>query len=166
MNIPKTISYMPSEETVEQMHTFLQNNPAGVMATANPDNTPQAAVIYFSITDDFEVVFVTKTKTQKYRNLQNHPHAVLVSFDTFSQTTVQVTGLAHETKDLSKRKAMLAILERLSKNGRLAHVPPITKLDAGDYVVFSLKPTMIRMAVFMRPDSGGYDSFETIKFHY
>lgn len=166
MSMPKTISYMSSEGSVERIHTFLQKNPVGVLATTNPDHTPHAAVIYFSTKDDFEIVFVTKTKTQKYRNLKNHLHATLVSFDTFSQTTVQVTGKAKETTDPSERQSMIAILERLSKNANQSHIPPITKFEAGDYSVFSLKPSMIRMGVFMRPDAGGYDIFETIKFHY
>jgi hypothetical protein len=45
-----------------------------------------------------------------------------------------------------------------------AGVPPISKLHAGDYVAYRISPKQIRMAMFIRPDPGGYELFETIDF--
>lgn len=166
MNISENIVYTSSPETVERAYRFLESHPAGVISTVQPDGMPHAVVVYFTINKEFEMFFVTKVETRKYRNIRSNPNAVIVSFDNFSQTTVQVTGVVSEEKDDKLRRALLSTLDRLTEAGTYSRTPPITKLEAGEYIVLKLKPEMIRMAIFMRPESGGYDIFETIEFKY
>jgi hypothetical protein len=37
-------------------------------------------------------------------------------------------------------------------------IPPISKLRAGEYIVYKLIPSSMRMASFIQPDPGSYEN--------
>lgn len=136
---------------------FLSDRQVGVLATVDPNGDPHAAAIYFAVDPSFNIRFLTKRRTKKSDNLQHHNHAVLVVFDEESQTTVQIKGKAREITDLDEahqvfRSTLRASLH-MSENG----IPPVAKLSAGDYIAYILKPGQVRMAVYARSDTGGYE---------
>jgi uncharacterized pyridoxamine 5'-phosphate oxidase family protein len=56
---------------------------------------PQAAVVVFSIKDDFELIFGTFNTTRKYRNLKSNPEtAIVIGWD--EGITIQYEGVAEE----------------------------------------------------------------------
>ncbi len=65
-----------SSENNRRIFEFLQSEPVGVLATTNQDGSPQAAVIYFSVDEDFVITFTTKSETKKYTNLQNNNQVI------------------------------------------------------------------------------------------
>jgi Pyridoxamine 5'-phosphate oxidase len=60
--------------------------------------TPQAAVVGFAVTDEFEFVFDTLKDTRKARNLRHTGHAALVvgTGENGDERTAQIEGLADE----------------------------------------------------------------------
>lgn len=147
-----------------RIHNFLRANPVGVLSSVDPNGDPHSVVIYFSIDNQFQVFFLTKSDTQKYDNLLRHDHVMLTVFDAESQATAQIAGIAVEITDnyevSSVAGAVLAASLMTSREGQ----PPISKLQAGAYVAFRIEPNQIRMAVYSRPDSGSYDElFDTIE---
>lgn len=157
------LSPTSSPESAERIYSFLERHPVGVLATISPASTPDAVVIYFTVNDQFEFYFVTKTQTRKYKNMRLHPNVSLVSYDPFSQTTVQVHGHVEEVTSGAVKNSMLMTLEQLAAHGGKSHKPPISKLQAGRYAVLRLRPTSIRMANYMESDTSMY---ETIEFQY
>lgn len=153
-----------SSESNERIFSFLQSNPVGVLATVDPNLNPHAVVIYFSVKDDFTITFTTKRDTKKHDNLLRNNHVMLVSYEASSQTTAQVTGTVEEIMDEGESNAAFTNMLRASARTSESGVPPISKLYAGHYVSYRITPVLIRMAVFIRPDPGGYDMFETINF--
>lgn len=151
-------------ESNQRIYDFLKMHPIGVLATVDPNGNPHAAAIYYAINDEFTVTFMTKRDTKKHDNLLHNNHVMLVVFEAFTQTTAQIIGIAKDISDTSEAEAvyknMVQAAERTSDSG----VPPISKLYAGNYVAYQIEPVQIRMAMFIRPDSGGYDMFETIDF--
>lgn len=143
---------------------FLKSHPIGVLATVDPNGNPHATVIYFSTDDEFNVTFTTKSQTKKHDNLSHNNHAMLVAYETFSQTTVQITGTAELITNKAKADHISEETFRTSIDTSQAGDSPISKLYAGHEIAYKLKPVQIRMAVFMRPDPGGYDMYETIDF--
>lgn len=85
-------------------------------------------------------------------------------YDEKNQTTIQITGEAEKVDDTDKRQAILNKIYRYSEVTSKTELPPIEKLFAGDYVVLRILPKVIKMAVFLRPDSEGEDMFETLIF--
>lgn len=160
-NQPETAN---SSESNKRIFDFLRLQPVGVLATVDPDDNPHAAVIYYSVDEDFNVTFLTKRDTKKRDNLARKNHAMLVAFDAKTQTTCQITGV---TEDVSYLAVANEIFQRTigaamatSESG----IPPISKLSAGEYVAYRLKPKQINMSVYLRPDRGDYEMFEYIKF--
>jgi uncharacterized pyridoxamine 5'-phosphate oxidase family protein len=148
----------------QRIHDFLSQTAVGVLSTVNPDGEPHGVVIYFNINTDFGITFLTRAGTRKYDNLKHHNHLMLTVFDLRTQTTAQITGRAIEITDNYEvnqvAAGMLATSLKISEPG----LPPITKLEAGDYVAFTIHPVQIRMAVYARPDPGEYtELFESIE---
>jgi general stress protein 26 len=143
---------------------FLNLQRAGVLSTVGKDGLPHASVVYYEVNDDFIFRFLTKKRTQKSNNLRHNNFISFVVFDQMTQTTAQITGEATEIQDLYEvhkvfRNSLRASLHT-SENG----IPPIAKLDAGDYTAYEISPKYIKMAMFSKPEAGAYeDIFENIE---
>ncbi len=148
----------------ERIFGFLKACPVGVLSTVTADGNPHGAVVYFTIDEDFVVSFVTKAQTRKYDNLMHHNHVTLTVFDQQTQTTAQIIGKAVEIKDGYDINVIAGAILTASMKTSDGGLPPISKLSAGEFVGFKIKPDQIRMAVFGRPDPGDYSElFETIE---
>lgn len=157
------ISLAAKSDKNKRIHDFLSSHSVGIVSSVDPNNEPHLAVVYYSVDEQFQVTFTTKQGTKKASNLTRNNHAMFLVYDEKTQTTVQITA---EAEDLTGSPELPEIFRRTieaSMNTSDGGVPPISKLAAGDYMAFRLRPAQIRMAVFNRPDPGGYDEvFETI----
>lgn len=152
-------------ERQQRIFDFINSNRAGVIASVDADNQPHASVIYHVMDKtNFRISFLTKTGTKKYDNLIRNNHVVLVIFDPKTQTVAQVIGKVFETTDPDEINAIAETISETSLATSNNDVPPIAKLDAGDYTAFKLIPDQIRMASYSQPQSGDYDRiFESIE---
>jgi nitroimidazol reductase NimA-like FMN-containing flavoprotein (pyridoxamine 5'-phosphate oxidase superfamily) len=148
----------------DRMYNFLHKQLIGVLSTVTPKHEPHAAVIYFSVDPSLIIRFTTKKGTRKHANLQHDGHVMFVCYEGSSQTEIQVTGKAVKITEKEEEDAafdgMLQASMKVSKEG----VPPLTKLEAGNFESYRIEPTQINMEVYGRPDHGGYEMFETLKF--
>jgi hypothetical protein len=148
----------------ERIFGFLKSCPVGVLSTVTADGDPHGAVVYFTIDKDFVVSFVTKAQTRKYENLTRHNTVTLTVFEQQTQTTAQIIGKAVEIKDGYDINVIAGAILAASMKTSDGGLPPISKLSAGEFVGFKIKPDQISMAVFGRPDPGDYSElFETIE---
>lgn len=84
---------------------FIKRHDIGVLATTTPEGVPEAAVIEFAETDEFELIFDTFTTYRKYLNMQKNPNvAFVIGWD--ENITVQYEGIAQELfkEELEKYK--------------------------------------------------------------
>ncbi len=153
-----------SSESNRRIYNFLKVHPVGVLAMVDPEGNPHATVIYFSVDEEFNITFTTKRDTKKHDNLKHNNHVQLIAYEASSQTTVQITGIAKDISHEPEASEAFSNTVRASMQTSGADVPPISKLQAGHYVAYKLSPKQIRMAIFARPDPGGYDIYETIDF--
>jgi len=160
----KTPKVPNSPEAIAHVKQFLSEQPVGVLSTVTSKGRPHSAVIYFNVNDDLSVSFLTKNDTLKNHNIKRNNHVMLVSYEPESQTTLQIEGKAINITDTPEAEEVfrktLQSVEKTSESG----IPPISKLDAGRYVAYRIDPDQIRMAVFARPDPGGYEMYETLTF--
>jgi general stress protein 26 len=146
-----------------QAHEFLKKHKVGVLATVSPDGDPYAAAIYYSVDNNLNISFLTKTGTKKADNLKHHNHAMLVVYEAESQTTVQIAGSVSEITAADETNEVFRQIVHASLDTSGNDLAPIFKLDEGDYVTYQLTPTEVRMASFSHAKSGGYDTlFKTI----
>ena len=148
----------------QRIYEFLFETPIGVLSSTDPDGDPHGAVIYYTINRHFEVEFLTKSETKKYDNLIHNNHVMLTVFEPLTQTTVQVTGVAKEVKSGVVMNEIAARVLGTSLKTSEEGLHPLSKLDAGAYVAFKIEPVQVRMAVYARPEPGGYSElFETVE---
>ena len=115
------------------------------------------------VAEDFRILFATKKKTKKAENMRRDSTVQLLSFDESSQATVQVYGQAQEVKSSSVTQEIVDdIFWRLRDEED--NIPPVAKLFAGDYVVYSIAPSKITTALFMRPEHQGHNLFQELDF--
>jgi hypothetical protein len=77
----------------------LRSQRLGVLGTLSPSGEPQAALVGYAVTPDFELLFDTLRTTRKYRSMMANP---LVSFTAGNtagygdERTLQYEGVAEE----------------------------------------------------------------------
>ncbi len=159
-----TITQKPLSIRRRRIYNFLHANAIGVLSSTSTNGRPHGAVIYFTVNHDFEVSFLTKSLTRKYDNLTHDNHVMLTVFDPATQTTAQISGLAHEIADSKTINKIAGTVLASSIHVNPAGVPPIEKLNAGDYVAFKIKPSQIRLAIYANPQAGEYhELFDSIE---
>lgn len=155
--IPKQTSKKALPVINSRVLAFLQQQLSGVIATVDSRGNPHASVVYYSADDDYTIRFLTKQQTTKSKNLQRDNRCSFVVYDEMAQTTVQAIGRAKPLTgedDIhdSFIKTLVSSLQT-SENG----IPPISKLSAGDYIVYELKPTRLTMASYAWPYAKGFN---------
>lgn len=164
MESSDTAHIAQANEHNRRIFEFLSSHPIGVLATVDQAHKPHATTIYYAVNEDFSVTFTTKRDTKKHAVLDTNPNVCLVVFEAFSQTTTQIEGVAEEMADQAAAIEAFGNTLKAAMQTSDAGVPPISKLFAGNYIAYCIRPSSIRMAVFRRPDKGEYDMFETIEF--
>lgn len=154
-----------TSESPDIIASFMNLHATGVLATSDAAGNPHGAVVYFKLHDDFTLTFATKTETQKYKNIEETKHAAFVVYDEKEQTAVQVTGRVETIEDHDERVEVINYMYITSPKLSMAVVPPAEKLLAGDYVALRLVPTVIKMAIYARPEAEeNEDLYETLLF--
>lgn len=91
--------YIDAEERKEILN-FLHAHPMAVISTVHNDKlAPEAALVAFCETDDFEMIFQTFNDARKYTNIQHNPHVAFVvgwDIEKEKQITFQYEGVARE----------------------------------------------------------------------
>lgn len=123
---------MLTKEQRAQALEFLAHHPVTVIATADQDATPGAAVILFAETPDLEIIFGTPP-TRKYQNLKQNRKAALAF--TKEWQSLQMHGTAVELAG-----AELANLRQLF----IAKHPGHDRHMLGDSAFFKFTPSWIR----------------------
>lgn len=156
--------HLDLSERDRQIYEFLHAHPIGVLTSVDPNGRPHGVVIYYSVDKKFNFTFTAKAGTKKHDNISRDGNVMLVVYEAYSQTTTQISGIAEEVTDKDEATKIYSNTLRASMNTSEAGVPPISKLFAGNYVAYKIKPKQIRYAVFERPDPGSFDLYETIDF--
>lgn len=74
---------------------FIKKHTICVISTMTTDSKPEAAVVGFGETDNWELIFGTLNTSRKYQNLKQNPNiAVVIGWD--EDITVQYEGVATE----------------------------------------------------------------------
>lgn len=97
---------MPTSRT--EVLEFMRAHSLAVQASVSLSNSPQAGVVGFVVTDDFEIFFDTLATTRKIPNLRRNPGVALVigGLTDGDERTVQYEGVADEPNgpDLERLK--------------------------------------------------------------
>jgi hypothetical protein len=82
-----------------ELLAYLRSQRLGVLGTLASSGEPQAALVGYAITPDFELLFDTLQTTRKYRNMMANPRVSFTVGNTVGhgdERTVQYEGIAEE----------------------------------------------------------------------
>jgi uncharacterized pyridoxamine 5'-phosphate oxidase family protein len=141
---------MTKSESFPHVQEFLQANHVGVLSTVGESQQPLGSAVYFVTDEEFNIYFVTRVETQKYKNIEQNAKVALTVVEATQQTTVQLSGNvaklpAHDYADIVFDK--LAALKP-AKDADWA--PPIEKVHKGDYIALKITPTHLQYANYSK----------------
>jgi general stress protein 26 len=121
---------------------FMRGHSLAVQASVSPSNSPQAAVVGFIVTDDFEIFFDTLDSTRKIFNLRENPRVAFVigGLADGDERTVQYEGLADQPKGVE--------LERLKERYFLRFPDGRDRLSWPGLTYVRARPRWIRFSNF------------------
>lgn len=128
--------------------SFLKRNHIAVLATANPAGEPHAAAVYYDTDLKMNVYFLSKEGTTKNNNLTSNPRAAVAIYEADSQRTAQISGYVERVEDKQMIEKALRIMARFSKGTAGTDETPLSKIKAGEHVLYRLKPQTVRLAEY------------------
>lgn len=123
---------------------FLRSHRLAVEASVSTVTKPQAAIVGFAVSDQFEIVFDTLASTRKAENLRNNPRIALVvgGWAAGDERTVQYEGDADEPVGAERKRIAEVYYSAYSDGRERAKWPGLT--------YFRVKPTWIRYSDYNR----------------
>jgi hypothetical protein len=123
---------------------FLRLHRLAIEASVSAAGAPQAAVVGFAITDQFEIVFDTLESTRKAQNLRCHPKIAFVIGGAVGgdERTVQYEGVADQPSG--------AELDRLRKVYYAAYPDGPDRLGWPGLIYVRTRPTWVRYSDYNR----------------
>ncbi len=138
----------------QDVHAFLRHHPMGVLSTVDSDGKPWGAAIYYVADEDFNFYFVTRVETFKYQNLDKSPFAALTIADADSQTTVQANGNISKVPVKDYMDIVFTKLAKIGPKDDPHWAPPLSKIQAGNYMPLCLAPTKLQYANYKEHKTG------------
>jgi uncharacterized protein YhbP (UPF0306 family) len=131
------------------IESFLKRNHIAVLATADKSTAmPQAAAVYYATDSKMNLFFLTKDGTAKAKNLVANPYAAVVIFEADTQTTAQISGPVSKVEDPVMVAKAQKVMAKYSNATAGTEETPVSKLYAGNYVLFKLWPQNIRLGEY------------------
>lgn len=132
---------------------FIRQHPDGVISTVNADGNPEASVVYFSVDNSLNISFTTKQRTRKAQNIEANANVAVAIHQADEQKVVTAAGNAHEVTDPEEAVAIYRKTVHSAQETGPDSVPPIARLSAGDFVVYTITPEHIDMLGYSHGDS-------------
>jgi pyridoxamine 5'-phosphate oxidase-like protein len=107
---------------------FMRSHSLAVQASVSPLGAPQAAVVGFIVTDDFEIVFDTVDTTRKVVNLRRNARCALVigGLVNGDERTVQYEGITDEPAGIELERLKELYFDRFPDGRDRQHWPGLT----------------------------------------
>jgi general stress protein 26 len=136
-------------KTKEKAKQFLLEHPMAIVSTVGEDHKPHAAAIFYIVDEEFNFYFITRTETQKYKDMLAKPNSAFTVADVGSQLTIQGSGELNVVRNDALIETVYKKLARLRPLSDSDWLPPIIKLRKGHYVIIKFKPTWLRIADYL-----------------
>lgn len=135
-------------EAYAKILTYIDHNPIATLGTIGENGAPHGAAVYVC-TDDYRhvIYLLTKTKTQKYKNLKDHNQVSITIVNPNENSSLQMSGRAFTVND---PKVIDTAMKKINRTHASAPewLPPLAKLNAGAYVLVGVEIASARLAQF------------------
>lgn len=123
--------------------TFLKEHDLAVLSTVDRTGNVHGAVVYYVLDQRNFIYIMTKSETEKGRDVYVHSQVAITIHEVGTLQTAQVQGMATIENDQKIKDTVFnQIMQYRTYRGE-KQLPPITKLHEGLYVVIRIRPTSI-----------------------
>ena len=138
-----------NKELTAEVKKFIDEHPLAVISINQPGKSPYSAAIFVVPDSDLNLYFITKIGTHKYQALQQDDQVAITIADFRPPKTLQATGTASElTAEGALAERVFQLLSTVEMPGNPGWLPPIAKINAGEYAIFEIKPDWMRVGDF------------------
>lgn len=142
----------------DEIVTYIRDNPVMVLGTVDEDGLPHGAAVYTLVVSAKQLYFVTKTDTQKFKNLVRNPNVSVTIVNPSDNSSLQAGGTAHAENSPQIIEAVMMKMNSVYAHGA-DRLPPITKLRAGAYQIVGIQLHHARLARFKSENIGSKHIF-------
>lgn len=138
---------------------YLAKHRVIALSTSDTHNILHSAAVYVYAKEPKEWFILSKLDTKKMRNLSKQPRFSAVVFDRHdSNSTLQARGIASKVEDRDTIGETMTAMAKIygTEND---YLPPIAKIEAGQYVVVKLSVEWLRFAGYGGAKAGSKDIF-------
>lgn len=134
-------------QVTDEVRDFLKAHETMVVSTSSRTGQVHAAVVYYVLIDDI-FYMLTKKQTQKARDMVASHLAALTIYDAPKKQTAQIQAEVAVVDDPDLSQHVFTTISVVMHGG--VENLPVAQLDAGGYVIFSLRPIDIQYNDFGR----------------
>ncbi len=142
--------------------SYLKHHPVAVLGTVDKHGHPYGAAVFLYASSVEMFYIITKTETQKFKNMTQNPHVSLTVADGPDNSSLQITGTAHVISDADTIEMVMGNMTKIYAVN-VDWLPPITKISAGAYQVVGIKPNHIRMSDYKGEHPGSRHIFTEVE---
>lgn len=132
----------------EDSYNFLKKRELGVLATINRNNALHASAIYYTINNKGILRMVTKSETNKAKDILSQPLVAMAVYDEESLETVQLEARAEVETDAKEINQAFTKITRLRTHGSETKRPPVVNMNKGEYIVIKMTPVLSKYTKF------------------
>jgi len=123
---------------------FLKGHDLAVLSTIDRTGNLDGAVVYYHVDDLNFIYILTKSGTEKGRNVYAHGRVALTVYEAEARQTLQLQGVAEVETDQTAKNNIFAQMTNPHLYGSKIELPPVTKLHEGAFMVIRITPTRVR----------------------
>lgn len=130
-----------------------------ILSTVSEDGKPWGSAIYCVADKDFNFFFVTRSQTQKFKDIDNNPRVALTLADPESQRTLQLTGTVSKVPSKDIVDVVFKQLADIKPPGDSDWLPPIIKVHQGDWMILKITPNYAQFADYKAHKTDPHDTY-------
>ncbi len=144
----RSISKPAQTKLPAEAHTFLATHEVGVLSTINRQNQPHGSTVYYTVSDNNTLHILTKSGTEKSRNIAGNHMVALTIYDAEKLQTLQMKAYAEIESSATIRRQVYEHITRKQISTTDSTKPPVTHLSEGSFTVIRLTPTSATFSDF------------------
>lgn len=137
---------------------FLRRHSTAVLSTVSSKKEPHATMIFYVADDNFNIHFLTRIDTRKFKAIQKNPRVALTVSTTDVPQTLQIEGTARSIAQDDETSSMKPQLFKVL-NANHWFYAPITKQDVTMVHEMRIEPTWIRWSDYAFAKDGDENIF-------
>jgi len=132
----------------ERARGFLQTHDTGVLSTLSRNDDIHGAVVHYIMNNHGHIFVLTKAGTQKTHDIMARPDVAFTVYDTDHLQTIQLQSHAQIEPTQKIKDWVFNNIVQPHTYGDKKHMPPVTKLHHGAFIILRIVPTSAHFSDF------------------